>query len=445
MNFAAAPCAQKCTIVTYNSKKLEQQRSKCRCGVVRAQSEKPKTEESAAVLSVPTPSGNSVPVLDKSDIKLPSPDVNVIPISRRVCCFRSCSCIVLCGLPLSSLIRKRVRSLDGIIYFYAAKRQIFQSQPPAYHSVSIASFRWPTGIPPAMGGHYLTSGSIAPLSHSKGPGIDIDPLYFTYPSVESSQVDVTIYENDVAAANGLADLVAKASLESIASRGNFVIALSGGSLVKTLGSLVGRTDVDFSRWWVVFVDERVVPLSSPDSNYRGAAENLLKKVQIPSSHVLSIKEGLPVNQTAEHYAGQMLDLATDVLPRTTGNLPIIDLVLLGVGPDGHVASLFPNRKEISATEGWVLPVTESPKPPAERITLTMPVLNAAKLVAVVALGEGKAEIVHRALEVQSLPGALPVQLVHPAGGRVSWVLDKNAASSLAVADWENAKKFPRST
>lgn len=309
---------------------------------------------------------------------------------------------------------------------------------------SIPLCRWPTGIPPAMGGHYMSSGIMAPLSNSKGPGIDIAPLYFTYPSGES-EVDVTVYENDFAAANGLAELIVKASTASIAKKGSFTVALSGGSLVKSLGALVGRTDIDFSRWFIIFVDERVVPLSSPDSNYRAAHDEFLRKVPIPSSHIITIKEDLPADLAAEHYAGQLLDLPADVLPRDANAMPVIDLVLLGVGPDGHVASLFPNRKETAATSGWVLPVTESPKPPAQRITLTMPVLNAAKQVAVVALGGGKSEVVQRALEVQSLPGALPVQLVKPDGGRLSWVLDKAAASDLQIAEWNDSKLFPRSS
>jgi 6-phosphogluconolactonase len=295
-----------------------------------------------------------------------------------------------------------------------------------------------------MGGHYMPSGALAPLSASKGAGIDIHPLYFTYP-VSDGQVDVTIYENDFAAANGLGDLVAAAAADAIARKGSFVIALSGGSLIKSLGALIGREDIDFSRWWVVFSDERNVALSSPDSNYHAAHEELLRKVPIPSSHVLAIKEGLPVDQAAEHYAGRLLDLPHDILPRNSANFPEMDLILLGVGPDGHVASLFPNRKETAVTEGWVLPVSDSPKPPAERITLSMPVLNAARQVAIVAVGQGKAEVVQRALEVQSLPGALPVQLVQPSSGKVCWVLDKPAAGSLAIADWDNTKKFPRST
>jgi 6-phosphogluconolactonase len=202
--------------------------------------------------------------------------------------------------------------------------------------------------------------------------------------------------------------------------------------------------VDFSKWFVLFSDERVVSLTSPDSNYKAAAEEFLSKVPVPSSQILKIKEGLTAEQAAEHYAGQMLDLNSTVLPRTDDSMPILDMVLLGVGPDGHVASLFPNSAATAATHGWVLPVTNSPKPPSERITLTMPVINAARNVVVSALGEGKAEVVQRALEVQSLPGALPVQLVRPQDS-MHWILDKASAASLHVDAWEEKKKFPRNT
>lgn len=301
--------------------------------------------------------------------------------------------------------------------------------------------RWADGIPPAMGGHYMPSGSLAPLSNSKGPGVDIAPMYFTYPGKESEKTNVVVYENGFAAANGLADAVAEASAKAIRNKGSFTVALSGGSLVKSLSALVGRNDVDFSKWYVFFVDERVVPLSHEDSNYKAAAEELLRRVPIPSSHVVTIKEGLSAEQTAEHYAGQMLNLSDDVLPRD-GELPVLDLVLLGVGPDGHVASLFPNSKATAATHGWVLPVTASPKPPSERITMTLPVINAARNVIVTALGEGKAEVVQRALEVQSLPGALPVQMVRPQD-QMTWILDGESAENLNVDEWENRKSFPR--
>lgn len=303
--------------------------------------------------------------------------------------------------------------------------------------------RWPDGIPPAMGGHFMPSGELAPLSKSKGPGVDIAPLYFTYPDT-TTDTAVIVHDTAFSAAAGLADAVAEASAEAIARKGSFTIALSGGSLVKSLASLVGRKDIDFSKWYVLFSDERVVSLSSEDSNYKAAAEEFLGKVAIPSSQILKIKENLTVEQTAEHYAGQMLDLHDSILPRTSDHMPVLDMVLLGVGPDGHVASLFPNAKETSTTAGWVIPVTNSPKPPSERITLTMPVINAAQNVIVCALGGGKAEIVQRALEVQSLPGAVPVQLVRPQK-QLRWILDKESASALSLDSWDDKKLYPRST
>lgn len=288
----------------------------------------------------------------------------------------------------------------------------------------------------------MPAGTLAPLSKSKGPGVDIDPLYFSYPS-DKAETQVAIYENDFAAATGLADMIADASAAAISAKGSFVIALSGGSLIRCLEAVVGREDIDFTRWWVVFVDERVVPHSSPDSTFGAAQEALLRKVSIPFSHVIAIKEGLSASQAAEHYAGRLLDIIPEVMPLNSEGFPVMDLILLGVGPDGHVASLFPNRKETAASSGWVLPVFNSPKPPSERITLTMPVLNAARKIAVVALGSGKSEIVQRALEVQSLPGALPVQLVQPSNGSLSWILDKGAADQLNLELWLEKQKFPR--
>ena len=335
-------------------------------------------------------------------------------------------------------------TLSDLVQTKTSSAESLQTKKNPSQNINIIPVgRWPEGIPPAMGGHFMPSGDLAPLSKSKGPGVDIAPMYFTYPDA-TTETQVIVHETAFSAASGLADAVAEASAEAIARKGSFTIALSGGSLVKSLSGLVGRKDIDFSKWYVVFSDERVVSLSSEDSNYKAAAEEFLDKVEIPSSQILKIKEHMSAEQTAEHYAGQMLDLNDSVLPRTAECLPVLDMVLLGVGPDGHVASLFPNSKETAATSGWVLPVTNSPKPPSERITLTMPVINAAQQVIVCALGAGKAEVVQRALEVQSLPGALPVQMVRPQK-QLRWILDAAAAESLDVDSWENSKKHPRSS
>ncbi|KFM28048.1 putative 6-phosphogluconolactonase 1 [Auxenochlorella protothecoides] len=323
-------------------------------------------------------------------------------------------------------------------------QQVPARKPEASPRINVISpvSQWPEGIPPAMGGHFMESGAAAPLSQSRGPGIDTTPPIYTYPHGDVD-VSVVIHETSDHAAKGLADLVAQASAAAIKAHGAFTVALSGGSLVKSLAPLADRSDIDFSRWHVLFADERNVAHDSPDSNLLAAREGLLSKIPVPAKQVLAIREGVGAALAATHYAGLLLNLGPGVLPVTDDGQPRIDLVLLGVGPDGHVASIFPNTPEARDSPDWVLPITNSPKPPPERITLSLSAINAAANVAIVALGQGKAEIVQRVLEVQSLPGALPAQLVRPKHGKLTWVLDAESAKELHVADWDlSGRKSP---
>ncbi|CAD7704821.1 unnamed protein product [Ostreobium quekettii] len=305
----------------------------------------------------------------------------------------------------------------------------------------IPKSRWPNGVPAVMGAHLMDSGAVAPLSTSKGAFMDVTRHPFLYPDGEF-ECGVMQYPSPALAAEGLAKMVLEASASAIAERGAFTLVLSGGSLVKSLSALVGG-GAEFDKWHVVWVDERVVPHDSPDSNYGAAREAFLSKVPIPPAQIHAIAEGLGAAEAAVNYEGRLLGLDAGVLPRDDAGMPRFDMVLLGIGPDGHVASLFPNAPQTGATEGWVLAVTDSPKPPPERITLTMPAINAAREVLVVALGEGKAEAVQRVLEVQALPGALPAQMVRPAEGRLTWVLDSGSARDLSMTEWGNKKAFPR--
>lgn len=228
---------------------------------------------------------------------------------------------------------------------------------------------------------------------------------------------------------------------------SFSLVVSGGSLPSQLANLASvKGTVQWDKFHIFFVDERNVPHDSPESNLKAVQDALLSKVPIPTSQVHGIAEGLSVREAAVNYEGRLVSLPASVLPRNAEGLPVFDLMLLGLGPDGHVASLFPHRSTLTETERWVLPVDNSPKPPAERITMTLPVINAAKDIIFVALGEGKAEVVQRVLEVQALPGALPAQLVRPTaeGARVRWLLDVQSAQHLDIASWEDAKNFPRS-
>eukprot|EP01025_Chloroclados_australasicus_P047241 TRINITY_DN5264_c1_g1_i4.p1 TRINITY_DN5264_c1_g1~~TRINITY_DN5264_c1_g1_i4.p1 ORF type:complete len:314 (-),score=45.84 TRINITY_DN5264_c1_g1_i4:322-1164(-) len=266
---------------------------------------------------------------------------------------------------------------------------------------------------------------------------------FTYPESDF-QCSVVAYVSPKVAASGLARYILKAQTQAIEEKDSFSIVLSGGSLVKSLSALLELGDVvAWDKWHVFWADERVVPHTSEDSNYKGAMDAFLSKTPIPGSQIYPITERLDVQQAATNYEGKLFEISESILPRNSDNFPVFDVILLGVGPDGHVCSLFPNRPETAEKSKWILPVTDSPKRPPERITMTMPVVNSGKHVAIIALGEGKAEIVQRVMEVQSLPGALPAQLVRPTEGELTWILDVGAISQLSVEEWDNKKSFPR--
>lgn len=314
---------------------------------------------------------------------------------------------------------------------------------PRYIINEIPQSQWPDGVPAVMGAHLMESGQVAPISTSKAPGDGNVPHMFQYHSGETD-THVCQYADFAAAARGMVGQVAALAQTAIEERGAFVLAISGGSMLKALGYFSGAKGVDFSKWWVLFVDERNVPHSSDDSTFKGAKGPFLDAVPIPAAQVLEIHEGLTAEQAATNYEGRMLDVPPDVLPRDDSGMPVLDCILLGTGPDGHIASLFPNHPALAVKEGWILPVTDSPKPPPERITFTLPAINAAKAVLFLACGAGKAEVVHRALECQALPGAIPAQLVRPTAGTVTWLLDLESAAQLEIASWEDKKAHPRS-
>ncbi|WOK92295.1 putative 6-phosphogluconolactonase 1 [Canna indica] len=254
--------------------------------------------------------------------------------------------------------------------------------------------------------------------------------------------ELRIFESTDELATDLGEYIAQLSENFVKERGCFTVALSGGSLISMMGKLCEapyNKTVDWTKWYVFWADERAVAKNHVDSNYKLAKDAFLSKVSILNSHIFSINDNATVEDAAGEYEFAIRQL---VKVRTIGvsernDCPSFDLILLGMGPDGHVASLFPHHPALELTEEWVTYITDSPKPPPERITFTLPVINSASNVAIVAAGEQKAAAVN--LAIAGMNGStdassLPARMVQPTDGKLVWFLDSAAASALGVGN-----------
>ena len=224
--------------------------------------------------------------------------------------------------------------------------------------------------------------------------------------------------------------VARRARGAIAARGRFVLVLAGGATPRELHAQLAAPGgpfaaaIDWSRLHVLFGDERCVPPDHPDSIFRMARETLLARVPIPAGlvHRLHGEDPDPARAAAAHE-GELRALFA-------GGPPWLDLVLLGVGADGHVASLFPGAPALDEPTRWVLPTAPpagGPRPAVRRLTLTLPLLRAARAVLLLATGADKAGPARAALGGS---GSLPVQRIQPSSGDLTVVLDAAAARDL---------------
>jgi 6-phosphogluconolactonase len=217
------------------------------------------------------------------------------------------------------------------------------------------------------------------------------------------------------------------SLASTAIRDHekFSVALSGGSTPKSLYSVLAKATLSWEKIFFFWSDERHVPPDHPESNYRMAKEALLSIVPVPPENIFRVRaEEKDANVVARDYE----EALRSFFRLRPGEFPRFDLILLGLGPDGHTASLFPNTPALNETKRLVV-ANWVEKFKTNRITFTYPVLNYAACVIFLVSGGDKSEIVREVLEN---PGAdLPSQRVHPVNGRLLWLLDKDAASKLS--------------
>ncbi|XP_028268869.1 6-phosphogluconolactonase [Parambassis ranga] len=224
----------------------------------------------------------------------------------------------------------------------------------------------------------------------------------------------------------LAHLVTSQAEKAISSRGRFTLGLSGGSLVSMLSKeLPVLPDLDCSKWVVGFCDERLVSFDDPESTYGLYKNQLFSKVNIPDCGILAINSCLPVNECAEDYTCKL----KEAFPGDS--FPVFDLLLLGMGPDGHTCSLFPGHPLLEETEKIVAPISDSPKPPPQRVTMTFPVVNSARCVAFVSTGGSKAPVLKEVLEAGEGSG-FPAARVLPTSGELFWLVDEPAAASLTI-------------
>ena len=254
-------------------------------------------------------------------------------------------------------------------------------------------------------------------------------------SMPNNKYRVHIYDDVADAVHAAAQCWVALAAQAITARGEFHVALSGGTtpraLYECLASAEFATQIAWQHVHIWFGDERTVPPQHPDSNYRMAHDALLRHVPVLPTHIHRMQGELGnVHDAARAYQTQLMaHLPLSNSAKATG-VPQFDLMLLGLGPDGHVASLFPGTPILTEHEQWVAAVFVE-KLNTWRISLTLPVIDNAKYIMLLVAGASKADIIG---EIFSAPlktgGRYPVEMIH-SGVIMNWYLDAAAAQYIA--------------
>ncbi len=243
-------------------------------------------------------------------------------------------------------------------------------------------------------------------------------------------MQIAIFDDKHTLSQHAAEYIMQVAKESINLNGRFTIALTGGTTPGEAYSLLGsepiKSQIDWQLVHIFWGDERCVPLNDPESNFYLAQEVLFTKIAIPTSHIHPV----PADQSERDAASEAYAIE---MQRTfgTNGIPSFDLIHLGMGPEGHTASLFPHQASLHEKHRLVMPVSV-PKPPPDRLTFTPPLLNAARNVLFLVTGGDKADALHAVLEGEYQPDEYPAQIVQPPNGEVVWMVDRAAARNLHV-------------
>lgn len=255
----------------------------------------------------------------------------------------------------------------------------------------------------------------------------------------ATKADLQIFDDRQALARGAAEQVAAIAKNTIAQHQTFRLVLSGGSTPRAMHQVLSQPEyseqIDWPHVQIFWGDERCVPPDNPYSNFRMAKETLLQHIPIPAGNIHRIYGELPPQQAAADYQSRIADQFNLKPDQDGGPLPRFDLILLGLGLDGHTASLFPGSAALAEKHLWVtgVPHNQPPEPLVARVTLTLPVLQAAHQVIFLVAGEDKA---HRLAEVlaPATGEPLPAQLAAPRDGKLLWMVDREAVAGLELAE-----------
>jgi len=237
--------------------------------------------------------------------------------------------------------------------------------------------------------------------------------------------EIVIMPDPEALAREAAQRFKTLALEAAESRGRFSVALSGGSTPDALYRLLAeephRGQIPWEQVHLFWGDERCVSADDPGSNFRLANQALIAHVPIPPENIHRIRGELEPQAAARAYERELQDFFCGPKPR-------FDLVLLGLGGDGHTASLFPGSGALDETERLAVAVEAHYQDrPAQRVTLTLPAINTARQILFLVTGSTKAEIVQAVLEGPD--GCFPAQRIHPSAGQLTWLMDEEATRS----------------
>ena len=247
---------------------------------------------------------------------------------------------------------------------------------------------------------------------------------------------IQVFSSPELLADAVAQHIVTSAAEAISSRGRFTLALAGGSTPRAAYSRLAAGDWQLATgdWRLVHIlwgDERSVPPDDFRSNYRMAKEALLDRVPIPADQIHRIRGEDDPEKAAADYEREL---------RALLGSEGLDLVLLGLGEDGHTASLFPGQAAVHETARWVVAVP-APDGTMWRVTLTPAVLNAARNVTFVVSGAGKAQRLEQVLQGPFTPDILPAQSIRPTQGQLTWMVDEAAAGKTTAhhGDTENTE------